>query len=123
MINEQKLLRIDLGCGSIKKEGTLGLDILAVPGVDYVLDIEKQPLPFEDRSVEYVYSSHFLEHTANFGDVFVQISRVCADGAQLECGHRMDGRIRPLSLITNSSLPKRCIIIFVYGMLISGSTP
>jgi len=84
MNNERELLRIDLGCGSIKKEGTLGLDILAAPGVDYVLNIGKQPLPFEDRSVEYVYSSHFLEHTPNFGDVFVEISRVCANGAQLE---------------------------------------
>src|ERR1700693_2608081 len=82
--NLPKLLKIDLGCGTNKKPGTIGLDILAIPGVDIVLNIENTPLPFRDHSVGYVHSSHFLEHTANFGKVFVEISRVCADGAQLE---------------------------------------
>jgi SAM-dependent methyltransferase len=77
-------LRLDLGCGSTKKEGTIGLDIQPLPGVDHVLDMESQPLPFADRSVEYVYSSHFLEHTVNPGNIFVEVGRVCRDGAQLE---------------------------------------
>lgn len=82
--NSQQLLKLDLGCGSCKKEGTIGLDILDTPGVDYVLNFEKDPLPFSDRSVGYVYSSHCLEHIANPIHIFAQISRVCADGARLE---------------------------------------
>lgn len=77
-------LRIDLGCGSTKKEGTLGLDILDVPGVDYVLDLTARPLPFEDRTVSYVHSSHFFEHLADLGPIFKEISRVSKDGAELE---------------------------------------
>ncbi len=77
-------LRIDLGCGAVKKEGTLGVDIAPATGVDYVLDIESQPLPFDDHSVTYVHSSHFLEHTLNPTIIFPEISRVCADGAQIE---------------------------------------
>lgn len=77
-------LQIDLGCGAIKKEGTLGIDIAAAPGVDYVLDIESQPLPFADGSVTYVHSSHFLEHARNPTNIFPEISRVCADGARIE---------------------------------------
>jgi SAM-dependent methyltransferase len=77
-------LRLDLGCGSTKKEGTIGLDFQSLPGVDYVLDIESQPLPFADQSVEYVFSSHFLEHTYNPGNVLAEVGRVCIDGAQLE---------------------------------------
>lgn len=81
----QAALRIDLGCGSVKKEGTIGVDIHPAPGVvDHVLDIETQPLPFADRSVAYVHSSHFLEHTRDIGRIFGEISRVCADGARLE---------------------------------------
>jgi ubiquinone/menaquinone biosynthesis C-methylase UbiE len=57
---------------------------LAFPGVDYVVDMESQPLPFADRSVEYIFSSHFLEHTNDLGNIFVEIGRVCKDGAQLE---------------------------------------
>ena len=40
-------LKIDLGCGSNKKEGYIGVDILDVPGVDYVTDLSKNPLPFD----------------------------------------------------------------------------
>ena len=77
-------LRIDLGCGPLKKEGTLGIDVEASPGVDYTLDIESQALPFSEGSVAYVHSSHFLEHTQNPTDIFAKISRVCADGARIE---------------------------------------
>lgn len=77
-------LRIDLGCGLQKKEGTLGIDVESYPGVDHVVDLEKEPLPFADRSVEYVHSSHMLEHIENPEGIFREISRVCIDGAQLE---------------------------------------
>lgn len=77
-------LKIDLGCGSCKKEGTIGLDIFAQPGVDYVLNLETEPLPFPDQSVDYVYSSHCLEHLTNPTKLFAEISRVCVDGAKLE---------------------------------------
>jgi SAM-dependent methyltransferase len=77
-------LKIDLGCGLRKKAGTLGIDIYPHPGVDYVLDLQTEPIPCSDRSVEYVYSSHFLEHIKNPIPIFQEISRVCIDGAKLE---------------------------------------
>lgn len=77
-------LRIDLGCGSNKKEGTLGIDLLPAPGVDYVIDMEKQPLPFADESVSYAHSSHFLEHIRDPTTILAEISRVCADNARIE---------------------------------------
>lgn len=84
MGHEQRGLRIDIGCGSIKKQGTIGVDIEPLPEADYVVDIERQPLPFKDRSVAYVHSSHFLEHVENVSFVFSEISRVCEDNARLE---------------------------------------
>jgi len=77
-------LKIDLGCGSNKKEGYIGVDILDVPEVDYVTDLSKNPLPFEDNSVKAVYSNHFFEHIADPSPIFQQIGRVAIDGAQLE---------------------------------------
>jgi SAM-dependent methyltransferase len=77
-------LKLDLGCGSCKKEGTIGVDIFEQPGVDYVLNLEKDRLPFEDRSVQYIYSSHCLEHLANPTGLFAEMSRVCVDGAKIE---------------------------------------
>ncbi len=49
-------LKIDIGCGS-KKDGCLGIDYIHSPDVDYVLDVTHERLPFEDESVEYIYSS------------------------------------------------------------------
>ena len=77
-------LRIDLGCGGAKKDGTIGLDIQPGPGVDRVADLVAAPLPFEDRSVAYVHSSHFLEHVGDPTRLFAEITRVAADGATLE---------------------------------------
>jgi SAM-dependent methyltransferase len=77
-------LKLDLGCGSCKKHKTIGIDIHPQPGVDYVLDLQVEPLPFPDQSVEYVHSSHFLEHIENPVKVFTEISRVCVEGAKLE---------------------------------------
>lgn len=77
-------LKLDLGCGSRKKNKTIGIDIHPQPGVDYVLDLQTQPLPFPDQSVEYVHSSHFLEHIENPVKVFTELSRVCVEGAELE---------------------------------------
>lgn len=77
-------LRIDLGCGDTKKEGTIGLDVAAQPGVDYVLNLETEPLPFADRSVAYVHTSHFLEHTRDPGNIIQEVCRVCDEGARLE---------------------------------------
>ncbi len=84
MSNANTGLRIDLGCGAIKKQDTVGLDITPAPAVDIVTNIETSPLPFPDRSVAYVHSSHFLEHTRNPGRVFEEVSRVAVDNARLE---------------------------------------
>ena len=77
-------LRIDLGCGAKKKDGTIGLDVLPGPGVDQVVDLLNAPLPFPDRSVAYVHSSHFLEHVKDPSALFAEITRVAEDGATLE---------------------------------------
>lgn len=75
---------IDLGCGGKKKKGLIGLDSVESSDVDIVIDMEKEPLPFEDNSIEYVYSSHFLEHIEEHIHVFKEISRVCKDKATVE---------------------------------------
>ncbi len=54
--------KLDLGCGPSKKEGFFGIDQFQMKGVDLVLDLGKEPWPFEDASIEEVYCSHFFEH-------------------------------------------------------------
>ncbi|MFZ0217999.1 MAG: class I SAM-dependent methyltransferase [Candidatus Dormiibacterota bacterium] len=80
-------LKLDVGCGELKREGFVGVDILDV--ADYRCDIANDPLPFEDNSVSHIFSSHCLEHIppAQMGHVFREFTRVAHDEALLELWH------------------------------------
>jgi hypothetical protein len=77
-------LRVDLGCGNAKKPGFIGLDFVDGPQVDHVLDLTKDRYPFDDASVEEVFSAHFLEHIQAPNHVFNEIGRIAIDGARIE---------------------------------------
>ena len=77
-------LKIDLGCGNAKRDGFVGLDYVAAPGVDYVINLTNERLPFEDNTVDHVFSAHFLEHIGAPNHIFKEIARVCRDGAKIE---------------------------------------
>lgn len=51
--------KLHLGCGPNRKPGWLNIDL--DPGADLGLDL-REPLPFPDNCVSFVYSEHFLEH-------------------------------------------------------------
>jgi SAM-dependent methyltransferase len=53
--------RLDVGCGKNKKEGFIGIDQYKMDGVDVVMDVRER-WPYDDDSVDEVYSSHFIEH-------------------------------------------------------------
>lgn len=76
--------KIDLGCGAYKKKGFFGIDITNAAGVDLVLDIEKNKLPFADNQIEHIFTSHMFEHIKNYPFVLQEIFRVCKPDALLE---------------------------------------
>lgn len=59
---EKTLIKLDIGCGTKKLEGFVGLDRTSFPGVDVIHDITKTPWPFENESVSEANCSHVLEH-------------------------------------------------------------
>jgi SAM-dependent methyltransferase len=77
-------LKIDIGCGGKKRDGYVGVDFKAGPAVDHVVDLENEPLPFADDSVDAVFSSHFLEHVKRPIRVLKEILRVAKPGAPVE---------------------------------------
>jgi predicted SAM-dependent methyltransferase len=77
-------MKVDIGCGSAKKPGHVGVDIVAGDGVDHVVDVEREALPFPDRSVDAIFTSHCLEHLADHSVIFREMSRVAKNGASLE---------------------------------------
>ncbi len=67
---------LDIGCGGRKLPGSIGIDILSLPGVDVVHDLSRFPWPFEDDSFDLVFASHFLEHTHDVIKTLEEIHRI-----------------------------------------------
>ena len=76
--------KIEIGCGKKRRtDGYECCDIRNIEGVDHVCSADK--LPFDDDSVDEVYSRHVIEHFSlkEFLDVLVEWNRVLKDGGQL----------------------------------------
>lgn len=78
-------LKINLGAGYKKIDGFLTIDDDPLTNPDYLLNIEKDKLPFENNSVEYVIAHHILEHIGEgFIPLMKELHRVCAHGAIID---------------------------------------
>jgi SAM-dependent methyltransferase len=78
-------VKLDLGCGPKKKyPDYIGIDKIAFPGVDHIMDVTRKPLPFKEGEVEAVYSAHFFEHLTALDRIKVvnELYRVMKPGAE-----------------------------------------
>ena len=75
-----KILRIDLGCGSWKPEGFVGVDTYPWPEVDVIADLN-EPFPFPDNSVDEVRAHDVIEHLQDRIHTMNEIWRICKDNA------------------------------------------
>ena len=58
----QTTIKVDIGCGKNKRDGFIGVDAIAFPGVDHVLNVGNDSLPWADGEVDEVHCSHVVEH-------------------------------------------------------------
>jgi len=79
-------MKIDIGCGSSKREGYIGVDILQLPGVDVVHNLDKFPYPFDDNSIDNVWMDQVLEHLKEPMLVVEELYRICKSGALIYIG-------------------------------------
>ncbi|MBU0650256.1 methyltransferase domain-containing protein [Patescibacteria group bacterium] len=77
-------LKLNVGCGIHKKEGYTRIDKEASVQPDYVLNIEKQRLPFEDNSVDEILAENILEHLRNIDFFMEEAWRVLKPNGLLE---------------------------------------
>lgn len=82
-------MKIDIGSGGYRKDGFLGMDVVASPGTDIVCDIERERWPLADDSVDAFFSSHCFEHirSENMPHLLKEISRTARDGCRVEFWH------------------------------------
>jgi SAM-dependent methyltransferase len=75
---------LDVGCGSAKWPGAVGLDISADTDADVVHDLDEFPYPFEDGEFDQVLMQDVIEHVAEPIKVMDELHRICRDGARIQ---------------------------------------
>lgn len=80
---------LHLGCGSTKRAGAIGVDVLPLPGVDVVHNLNSFPYPFANGEFSLVVAEHVLEHLEDVVSVVEEIHRILKPGGRLEiiCPH------------------------------------
>ena len=62
ILKKHSQITLDVGCGSNKQPGCLGMDKRRVNGVDVVHDAEVLPWPFKPSTFNRIIMSHVMEH-------------------------------------------------------------
>lgn len=82
-LQDREKVIIELGCGPAKRyENSIAIDIVDLPNVDIVADLNKGLSFLPDGSVDEIYSSHFLEHLTDLGFFMKEIHRVLKIGGK-----------------------------------------
>lgn len=76
-------MKLEIGCGKRPRAGYATCDIRDLPQVDYVCPADA--LPFEDNSIDEIYSRHVVEHFTlkEFLKVLQEWNRVLKVGGQV----------------------------------------
>jgi SAM-dependent methyltransferase len=74
---------LDVGCGSKKYPGAVGLDISADTDADVVHDLDVTPYPLEDSSFDQLLLQDVIEHVERPYDVMAELHRIGRPGARI----------------------------------------
>ena len=77
-------LRLNLGAGRKPRDGFYSLDLLEMPGVDVVADLNRPLSELPDNCVSEIFTHHTLEHVDEFVPLLAELHRVCRPGARLD---------------------------------------
>ena len=77
-------VQLNLGCGADTPPGFVNVDIVALPGVDVVCDLDQAGWPWKDGTVAYIKASHLFEHLADPVLFMAEAWRVLEDGGLLD---------------------------------------
>lgn len=76
-------MKINLGSGYKRIDGHLNIDHDPLTNPDYLVDVEKSPLPLEDNSVTHIIAHHVLEHIGeNFLNLIKEMYRISTPNAE-----------------------------------------
>lgn len=78
---DKKVLHI--GCGASKLAGSLGMDVLALPGVDVVHNLDHFPWPVAENSQDIVFAHSVVEHLSDMVGFMNEVWRVLKPGGRV----------------------------------------
>lgn len=79
-------LNLNLGCGRSPLPGWVNVDVVKLPGIDVVADLDAcrtTPLPFADNSASSMRMIHVLEHIGDTLALMQELHRIAEPGASL----------------------------------------
>lgn len=80
-----KKIRVDLACGNNKRASFIGVDLTKNgTQADIEHDLETYPWPFQDNSIDELFCSHFIEHTADLVAFINEVWRVMKPNATVQ---------------------------------------
>jgi len=74
---------LDVGCGTNKTEGAIGLDNNPRTGADVIHDLGDIPYPFPDDEFDMVVSNHVVEHVPDVMAFIGELHRICKNGGRI----------------------------------------
>lgn len=81
--DQAAIMKLNLGCGTVRKDGMLNADNSRFSRADILFDFEAG-FPFRDGSFDYVYAHYLFEHIQDLYPFIEEIYRVCRDRAVVE---------------------------------------
>lgn len=75
---------LDVGCGSAKWPGAVGVDISPGTDADVVHDLDEHPYPFENDSFDQILMQDVIEHVAEPVKLMEELHRIARPGAHIQ---------------------------------------
>ena len=78
---------LDIGCGKNKyvpkgkDDEVIGIDIMKLPCVDVIHNLEKFPWPFKNNEFDLIICTHIIEHLGDIVKVMEELWRISKSGA------------------------------------------
>ncbi len=81
--SDKNICILDVGVGSRKFPGSIGIDIRPHSEADIVHDLNRFPWPLEDNKFDLILCRHILEHLPVTDKVIEELYRICKPGGKL----------------------------------------